>query len=94
MLVIERILRDREGVWRQIVGEQDLGKLIGTMIVRDACRAIGHWSYVTARPGRLGGHTAWSAGDLGLCATGAWDAIGPWALWRARREGKRADGQP
>jgi hypothetical protein len=33
MLVIERILRDREGIWRQIVGEQDLGKLIGTMIL-------------------------------------------------------------
>jgi hypothetical protein len=33
MLVIERILRNREGVWHQIVAEERLGQLIGKMVL-------------------------------------------------------------
>ncbi|MFG1920238.1 hypothetical protein [Micromonospora sp. NPDC048898] len=35
-LVIERILRDREGVWQQIVAEGDLNKLTGRMLASSA----------------------------------------------------------
>lgn len=34
--IIERILRDREGVWRQIADERDLNRLIGDMLVSSA----------------------------------------------------------
>lgn len=33
LLIIERILRDREGVWRQIKAEQGLGALINHMLI-------------------------------------------------------------
>lgn len=36
LLVIERILRDRQGVWRQIVAEHDLGRFIGQMLASSA----------------------------------------------------------
>src|SRR3954467_15674161 len=32
-LVIERILRDRAGIWEQIIAERDLPKLIGRMLL-------------------------------------------------------------
>ncbi|MEV6487380.1 hypothetical protein AB0M20_01890 [Actinoplanes sp. NPDC051633] len=32
MLVIERILRDRQGIWQQVVEDRDLPKLIGQML--------------------------------------------------------------
>lgn len=32
LLVIERILRDREGIWRQIADERDLNPLVGQML--------------------------------------------------------------
>ncbi|WBB65301.1 hypothetical protein [Micromonospora sp. WMMD812] len=35
-LVIERILRDREGIWQQIVAERDLNALTGRMLVSSA----------------------------------------------------------
>ncbi|MGC4810688.1 hypothetical protein ACLQ29_09200 [Micromonospora sp. DT228] len=35
-LVIERILRDREGIWQQIVAERDLNKLTGRMLASSA----------------------------------------------------------
>ncbi|MFG2047489.1 hypothetical protein ACGFIW_08680 [Micromonospora sp. NPDC048935] len=35
-LVIERILRDREGIWQQIVAEDDLNKLTGRMLTSSA----------------------------------------------------------
>ncbi|MEU7585702.1 hypothetical protein AB0A95_05305 [Micromonospora sp. NPDC049230] len=35
-LVIERILRDREGVWQQIVAEGDLNRLTGRMLASSA----------------------------------------------------------
>ncbi|MEU7612447.1 hypothetical protein [Micromonospora sp. NPDC049204] len=35
-LVIERILRDREGIWQQIVAEGDLNKLTGRMLTSSA----------------------------------------------------------
>ncbi|MEU7750749.1 hypothetical protein [Micromonospora sp. NPDC049171] len=35
-LVIERILRDREGIWQQIVAEGDLNKLTGRMLASSA----------------------------------------------------------
>jgi hypothetical protein len=34
LLVIERILRERANVWRQIAQERDLGSLIGSMMAR------------------------------------------------------------
>lgn len=36
LLVIERILRDRDGVWRQILAERDLPGLIGRMFANTA----------------------------------------------------------
>jgi hypothetical protein len=36
LLVIERILRDRAGIWRQIVEERDLRPLIGQMLASSA----------------------------------------------------------
>jgi hypothetical protein len=33
LLVIERILRDRQGVWQQVVEDRDLGRLTGQMLV-------------------------------------------------------------
>ncbi len=33
LLVIERILRDRQGIWKQIVDDRDLTKLTGQMLV-------------------------------------------------------------
>jgi hypothetical protein len=33
LLVIERILRDRRGVWQQVVEDRDLGRLTGQMLV-------------------------------------------------------------
>jgi hypothetical protein len=33
LLVIERILRDRQGVWQQVVEDRDLGKLTGQMLI-------------------------------------------------------------
>ena len=35
-LIIERILRDREGIWDQIIGERDLPKLILRMLLTSA----------------------------------------------------------
>ncbi|MEV4540673.1 hypothetical protein [Micromonospora echinaurantiaca] len=35
-LVIERILRDRQGIWQQIVAERDLNALTGRMLVSSA----------------------------------------------------------
>ena len=35
-LIIERILRDRAGIWDQIIGERDLPKLIGRMLLTSA----------------------------------------------------------
>jgi hypothetical protein len=35
-LIIERILRDRGGVWDQIIGERDLPRLIGRMLITSA----------------------------------------------------------
>jgi hypothetical protein len=35
-LVIERILRDREGIWQQIIGERELGALTRQMLVSSA----------------------------------------------------------
>ena len=32
-LIIERILRDRDGIWRQVVEERDLGRLTVQMFV-------------------------------------------------------------
>lgn len=32
LLVIERILRDRQGVWRQLVEDRDLARLVGQML--------------------------------------------------------------
>jgi hypothetical protein len=52
--------------------------VIGTMIVRHACHAMGHWSYAAARPTPLRRQPARSAGDRGLCANAARGAIGPW----------------
>jgi hypothetical protein len=41
LLVIERILRDRDGIWRQIIEERDLrgltGQLLGSSVVSLAC---------------------------------------------------------
>ncbi|HET6530307.1 MAG TPA: hypothetical protein VFH03_06770 [Actinoplanes sp.] len=33
LLVIERILRDRQGIWQQVVDDRDLGRLTGRMVV-------------------------------------------------------------
>jgi hypothetical protein len=33
LLVIERILRDRQGVWQQVVDDRDLGRLTGQMLL-------------------------------------------------------------
>jgi hypothetical protein len=35
-LIIERILRDRAGIWDQIIAERDLPKLIGRMLLTSA----------------------------------------------------------
>ena len=36
LLVIERLLRDREGVWQQIIDERDLRGLTGQMLASSA----------------------------------------------------------
>ncbi|HET6213372.1 MAG TPA: hypothetical protein VFE14_10935, partial [Micromonosporaceae bacterium] len=36
LLVIERILRDRQGIWQQIVDERDLGQLTTQMLASSA----------------------------------------------------------
>jgi hypothetical protein len=36
LLIIERILRDRDGIWRQIIDERDLGRLTGQMLSSSA----------------------------------------------------------
>jgi hypothetical protein len=36
LLIIERILRDRDGIWRQIIEERDLGRLTGQMLISSA----------------------------------------------------------
>ncbi|MFC7527484.1 hypothetical protein [Actinoplanes sp. GCM10030250] len=36
LLVIERLLRDRDGIWRQIIEERDLKQLTGQMLVSSA----------------------------------------------------------
>ncbi|WP_173077449.1 hypothetical protein [Phytohabitans rumicis] len=36
LLVIERILRDRQSIWQQIVAERDLGQLTGNMLASSA----------------------------------------------------------
>src|SRR3954468_22798202 len=36
LLIIERILRDRDGIWRQIIEERDLGRLTVQMLVSSA----------------------------------------------------------
>jgi hypothetical protein len=36
LLVIERLLRDRDGVWQQIIDERDLGGLTGQMLASSA----------------------------------------------------------
>lgn len=36
LLVIERILRDRQGIWQQVVADRDLPRLIGQMLVSSA----------------------------------------------------------
>ena len=38
-LVIERILRDRQGIWQQIVSERDLNALTGRMLASSASRS-------------------------------------------------------
>lgn len=32
-LIVERILRDRDSIWRQVIDERDLGRLIGGMLL-------------------------------------------------------------
>jgi hypothetical protein len=32
-LIVERILRDRDSIWRQVIEERDLGRLIGGMVL-------------------------------------------------------------
>jgi hypothetical protein len=36
LLVIERLLRDRDGIWRQIIEERDLKQLTGQMLISSA----------------------------------------------------------
>jgi hypothetical protein len=36
LLIIERILRDRDSVWQQIVDERDLNRLTGQMLASSA----------------------------------------------------------
>ena len=36
LLVIERLLRDRDGIWRQIIAERSLKQLIGQMLTSSA----------------------------------------------------------
>src|SRR3954469_22773312 len=52
-LVIERILRDRAGIWEQIIAERDLPKLIGRMLLTSVISLAAYGAVLGASNGWL-----------------------------------------
>ncbi len=53
ILVIERILRDRDGVWRQIIEDRDLKPLSGQLLLSSAIALAGYGAVLGASNGWL-----------------------------------------
>jgi hypothetical protein len=52
-LIVERILRDRAGIWDQIIKERDLGKLILRMLITSAISLAAYGAVLGASSGAL-----------------------------------------
>jgi hypothetical protein len=52
-LIVERILRDRAGIWDQIIGERDLPKLIMRMLITSAISLAAYGAVLGASSGWL-----------------------------------------
>ncbi|HEX8487848.1 MAG TPA: hypothetical protein VF642_04830, partial [Propionibacteriaceae bacterium] len=52
-LIIERILRDRAGIWGQIISERDLPKLISRMLITSAISLAAYGAVLGASSGWL-----------------------------------------
>ena len=65
LLVIERILRDRQGIWQQIVEDRDLTRLTGQMLISSMIAPLKSMTSTVPQPPLESGTGSGDAGAMG-----------------------------